>query len=70
VELKYDTNRLIYKMETDLGTYKTTLQLPKGKAWRRITQDSDRYKRPYIYKIHTHTHTHIHTIDSQQGPAL
>ena len=28
--LKYDTNELIYKTETDSQTWKTNLQLPKG----------------------------------------
>ena len=30
--LKYDTNELIYKTETDLHTQKTNLWLPKGKG--------------------------------------
>ena len=30
--LKYDTNELIYKTETDPQTQKTNLWLPKGKA--------------------------------------
>ena len=30
--LKYDTNELIYKTETDLQTQKTDLWLPKGKG--------------------------------------
>ena len=30
--LKYDTNELIYKTETDSQTQKTNLQLPKGKG--------------------------------------
>ena len=29
--LKYDTNELIYKTETDSQTQKTNLRLPKGK---------------------------------------
>ena len=31
--LKNDTNKLIYKMETDSQTQKTNLWLPKGKGW-------------------------------------
>ena len=31
-DLKYDTNRLTYKIETDSQTQKTNLRLPKGKA--------------------------------------
>ena len=31
LNLKYDTNELIYKTETDLQTYKTNLWSPKGK---------------------------------------
>ena len=31
--LKYDTNELIYKAETDSQTSKTNLWLPKGKHW-------------------------------------
>ena len=34
-DLKYDTNELIYKTETDSQTQKTTLWLPKGKGWGR-----------------------------------
>ena len=30
--LKNDTNELIYKTETDSQTWKTNLQLPKGKG--------------------------------------
>ena len=30
--LKYDTNELIYKTETDSQTWKTKLWLPKGKG--------------------------------------
>ena len=30
--LKYDTNELIYKRETDSQTWKTNLWLPKGKG--------------------------------------
>ena len=30
--LKYDTNGLIYKTETDSQTWKTNLQLPKGEG--------------------------------------
>ena len=30
--LKYDTNELIYKTETDSQTWKTNLWLPKGKG--------------------------------------
>ena len=29
---KIDTNKLIYRTETDSQTYKTNLQLPKGKG--------------------------------------
>ena len=32
--LKYDTNELIYKTETDPQTQVTNLWLPKGKVWR------------------------------------
>ena len=32
--LKYDTNELIYKIETDSQTWKTNLYLPKGKGGR------------------------------------
>ena len=32
--LKYDTNELIYKTETDSQTQKTNLWLPKGKRGR------------------------------------
>lgn len=31
---KKDINQLIYKIETDLQTYKTNLKLPKGKGGR------------------------------------
>ena len=31
--LKNDTNKHIYKMETDSQTQKTNLWLPKGKGW-------------------------------------
>ena len=33
-----DTNRFIYKRETDLQISKTNLWLPKGKRWRREVQ--------------------------------
>lgn len=32
LNLKYDTNGLIYKTETDSQTWKTNLGLPKGKV--------------------------------------
>ena len=32
--LKYDTNELIYKTETDSQTQKTNVWLPKGKGMR------------------------------------
>lgn len=32
MNLKYDTNGLIYKTETDSQTWKTNLGLPKGKV--------------------------------------
>ena len=34
-KLKYDTNELIYKTETDSQTQKKNLWLPKGKGWER-----------------------------------
>ena len=34
--LKYDTNELIYKTETDSQTWKTNLSLPKGMGGRKI----------------------------------
>ena len=37
--LKNDTNKLIYKIETDSQTWKTNLQLPKGKKEREINQE-------------------------------
>ena len=32
LDLKYDTNKLIYKTETDSQTQKANLWLPKGKG--------------------------------------
>ena len=49
--LKYDTNELIYKTETDSQTQKTNLWLPKEKGGGRgINQEFgiSRYKLPYI----------------------
>ena len=33
--LKYNTNEIIYEADTDSQTWKTNLQLPKGKEKRR-----------------------------------
>ena len=52
--LKYDTNELIYKTETDSQTQKTNLWLPKGKGGGSgINQEFgiSRYKLLYIKQI-------------------
>ena len=51
--LKYDSNELIYKTETDSQTQKTNLQLPKGKGRGGINQESgiNRYTLFYIKQI-------------------
>ena len=58
--LKYDTNELIYKTETDSQTQKTNLWLPKGKGGGRDKLEVwDQQIQTTIYKI-----------DKQQGPTV
>ena len=47
--VKYDTNELIYKSETDSQTQKINLWLPKGKGRRGINQGQQIHTT--IYKI-------------------
>ena len=60
--LKYDTNELIYKTETDSQTQKTNLRLPKGKGRGGINQELGISK----YKVQAT----IYKIDKQQGPTV
>ena len=55
--VKYDTNELIYKSETDSQTQKINLWLPKGKGRRGINQGQQ-------------IHTTIYKIDKHQGPTV
>ena len=58
--LKYDTNKPIYKTETDSQTLKTNLWLPKGKGW----------GRDKLRVCDLHIHTTIYKIGKQQGPTV
>ena len=57
--LKYDTNKLIYKTKTDSQTQKTNLWLPKGKGGGDKLGVWDQQIQTTIYKI-----------DKQQGPTV
>ena len=46
--LKYDTNELIYKTETDLQTWKTNLWLPKEKGGGKIKSFGLTYTHYYM----------------------
>ena len=60
LNLKYDTNELIYKTETHSQTQKTNLWLPKGKNGGRGKLGVwDQQIQTTIYKI-----------DKQQGPTV
>ena len=58
--LKNETNELIYKIETDLQTWKTNLWLAKGKHGGRDKSGA----------WNEHIHTTIYKIDNQQGPKV
>ena len=51
--LRYDTNELIYKAETDSQAQKTDLWLPKGKGVREINWEYgiNRYTLPYTKQM-------------------
>ena len=58
--LKNDTNKLIYKTETNLHTLKTNLWLPKEKGGRE----------GWIESRDWHMHTIVYGMDSQREPAV
>ena len=58
--LKYDTNGLIYKTETDSQTWKTNLWLQKGK----------RGGRDKLGVWDQQIHTTIYKTDKKQGPTV
>ena len=57
--LKYDTNELIYKTETDSWTQKTNLWLPKGKGGAGELGVWDQQMQTITYRM-----------DKQQGPTV
>ena len=60
--LKYDTNELTYKTETDSQTEKPNLWLPKGKR--------GGGRRDKLGVWDQHIQTTIYKIDKQQGPTV